>query len=481
MDINIINSWIKMFFIIVFSMLIIRKVLNLGYNKKVILIILVQSLLFSIFYAVIKFYTNTGIALLSIYVLISCFIKLLNKYKITYSMLSVLISMAICLLAFGVSVAFSFPLYKILNINNNIINNLLIACIQGLLIYYFFKIKKFRNGFEFLKKQNLYIDIIITNISMIIIYVYYLIGNYYHKTATNMFILFSFLGVFMIIMIKEAFTMQYKQNLLKKTIEDYKNEIKDKEETIKKLSDEKFKISKLNHEFYNRQRALESKINDLNYEIGDELNPLVQINNLSEEYSNKLQEIKGISDIPKSDIPEIDDMFKYMQKECYKSNINFTLQITTDIHHLINSIISKNKLETLIGDHLRDAIIAIESSNNAYRDILTILGIKENYYEISIYDSGIEFEIETLIKLGQEPVTTHKENGGSGIGFITTFETLKECKASIIIEEFSPKETGYTKAIIIRFDNKNEYRIRSYRADKIAEKDKTKRIIIEKN
>lgn len=52
-----------------------------------------------------------------------------------------------------------------------------------------------------------------------------------------------------------------------------------------------------------------------------------------------------------------------------------------------------------------------------------------------IYDSGIEFELETLKKLGLERITTHKKTGGSGIGFMTTFETLKECKASLIIEE----------------------------------------------
>lgn len=63
---------------------------------------------------------------------------------------------------------------------------------------------------------------------------------------------------------------------------------------------------------------------------------------------------------------------------------------------------------------------------------------------------------------------------------MTTFETLKECKASLIIEErHEIKDNDYTKAIIIRFDGKNEYKIRSYRADKIKEKNEDNRIIIE--
>lgn len=70
---------------------------------------------------------------------------------------------------------------------------------------------------------------------------------------------------------------------------------------------------------------------------------------------------------------------------------------------------------------------------------------------------------------------------GSGIGFMTTFETLKECKASLIIEErHEVKDNDYTKAVIIRFDGKNEYKIRSFRANEIRKKGKDNRIIIEK-
>ena len=149
-----------------------------------------------------------------------------------------------------------------------------------------------------------------------------------------------------------------------------------------------------------------------------------------------------------------------------------------NIKYLIDNIIPKEKFEILIGDHLKDAIIAINASNNSYKSILVTLGLVENCYELTIYDTGIEFEIDTLLKLGKEQVTTHKETGGSGIGFMTTFETLKNCEASLIIEEYKPETTNYTKAVIIRFDNKNEYKIISYRAEEIK-KLKNGKIIIQ--
>ena len=169
-----------------------------------------------------------------------------------------------------------------------------------------------------------------------------------------------------------------------------------------------------------------------------------------------------------------------MQEEARKKSINFDLKLNTSINPLLENVVSKDKFETLIGDHLKDAIIAVESSKASYKSILVTFGLIDGMYEFSVYDTGIEFEIDTLLKLGKEQVTTHKEEGGSGIGFITTFETLKECKASLIIEEYNPEATNYTKSVNIRFDGKNQYKIYSYRAEEIKKQKPESRIRIEK-
>ena len=192
-----------------------------------------------------------------------------------------------------------------------------------------------------------------------------------------------------------------------------------------------------------------------------------------------MKEVKSLPALQLTDIPEVDDMLAYMQTECEKNEIQFKLNINGNIHFLTNNLIPKNKLEILLGDHIRDAIIAINSSNNFNKEIFAILGIKDECYELCIYDTGIEFEIDTLLKLGLAPATTHKDTGGSGIGFITTFETLKECKASLIIEEKHPiNDTDYTKAVKVRFDGRNEYKICSYRAEEIMKKCKDNRITV---
>ena len=169
-----------------------------------------------------------------------------------------------------------------------------------------------------------------------------------------------------------------------------------------------------------------------------------------------------------------------MQSKCIKNNIDFELKINGNIHHMINNIVSKEDLEILIADLIKNAIIAISYSDNINKSILVRLGIIDGIYSLYVYDTGIEYKIETLLNLGIKPSTTHADNGGTGMGFMNTFDTLNKYKASLIIKEYGKEsKDNYTKAIIIKFDKNNDYKINSYRAEKIKEKE-PKNIIVEK-
>lgn len=478
---------IKNFYINIINIIIYLKLMDIKkINIKEIIKIVLISALISFVYVEINRNLWPILAIIVQFCLQIIALRLMADTKQNSIVTKNLISNAIAYIGFVIAAVLTYPILHYIN-DNTFINLILMMIIETLLIFGFFKIKRFKRGFAFVKSKidNDYIDIAMINISALVILAYSLFDNYYGDVTKQILFTFIAVGIIMIIMIQKTLTLYYKQKLLKQNIESYKEEIKEKDEKIKELSDEKFKISKLNHEFYNRQRALELKveefINNANMEASGELSIIDQIKNMTDEYSTKQQEINNVSSLPKTGITEIDDMFAYMQSECNKNKIEFILKINGNIYHLINNIIAKNRLVTLIGDHLRDAIIAINNSSNTYRSIMAILGMKDNTYEFSVYDTGIEFEIETLLKLGLEPATTHKDQGGTGIGFITTFETLKETKASLVIEENHPEnDKDYTKCVSIKFDGKNEYKIISYRADKIKAEAKDNRIIIKK-
>lgn len=485
MDEILILTIVKNFFINICILLVNSKILNNNLKTVDIIKIIFASIVMTTIYISINSYFGNILMIIIMYFIQLIFLKFIIKENNNSLMIANLISNAITYMAFGISLALDITIIVISNISNKIVNLILMIILETILLVLFFKLKRFKDGFTFIQKNHDYLDIIIINISAVIILTYSLFGNYYGNLTKQLLLCFISLGIIMLIMIQKTLTLYYKQKLLSKTIEDYKSEIASKDEQIKKLSDEKFKISKLNHEFYNRQKALEKKVQDFvsnsNTETSSELSIMESINNLSKGYSGGLEKIKSLDKLPTTEIEEIDDMFKYMQSECKNNNIDFKLHVNGNIYHMVNKIIDKDKLVTLIGDHLRDAIIAVNSSTNTFRSIIATIGLHDKYYEFCVHDTGIEFEIDTLLKLGLEPTTTHKDTGGTGIGFITTFETLKETKGSLIIEEKHKMcSNDYTKTLIFRFDGKNEYKIYSYRADEIKKQCKDKRVIVKK-
>ena len=128
---------------------------------------------------------------------------------------------------------------------------------------------------------------------------------------------------------------------------------------------------------------------------------------------------------------------------------------------MTENTIEQGKLETMIGDHLQDALIAVKAGENSIRSVMATIGEVGDCYEFSVYDSGIPFEVDTLVRIGTERVTTHADEGGSGVGFMKTFETMRECGASLIIRE--NRGGVFSKSITISFDGENQYIIETFR------------------
>lgn len=421
--------------------------------------------------------------LFSSYSLYSFIVGKILKISFGYSLIvTIMCSSASFLLYFISSVITACLLYFVPNFNfTSIISILISLLIETVLIFLLFKIKRLKNGLPFLKnkKNDSYVDFFIFIISIDFLFIYFLMLNYDNISIKDTSIIITIFILVLSITLYKSFIIYQKQKLLEKTLKDYEQEIAESKNKFEILLKEKNNLVKANHEFYHRQQALHLKLDNLIKNnktlFKEEYGSIIdRIDTLSKEYTTTISNTETQAILPKTNISEIDDMFIYMQNECKKNNIDFTLRLTSDIYQLINNIIPKNKFETLIGDLIQNSIIAINYSSNTNRAIMIILGIKDNTYEFSIYDTGIEFKIETLSKLGLEHATTHADTGGTGIGFITTFETLKYCNASLIITEFSDRNFEYTKSITIKFDSKNNYIIETYRADQFPENQRVK-------
>ena len=70
-------------------------------------------------------------------------------------------------------------------------------------------------------KSQEYVEIIAINISIAVIFVYTLFGNYYGNLTRHILISFIILGTIMFVMIQKTLVLYYKQKLLEKTMADY--------------------------------------------------------------------------------------------------------------------------------------------------------------------------------------------------------------------------------------------------------------------
>ena len=463
-----------------FTIYVNKKILGIKHLKNKECVILFMGLIFiDSAYFFIEYYFSSVSGVITIDVLLSVVSTIIFNIKIGNSILLTTISLTVNYIVYSIATFIVFWLHKMINMND-LLSFLLIIIIYSFLIYLIINIKRIKNGVNFLKnnRTNDYLDILVLNISSTVFFTFIILLNFEENLERTLLVFIIIFSGVMFITIQKSLQLYYKQKMLIKDLEETKAELENKRKEVEELEKENLNFSKVSHSIAHKQKSLEFKLNELsmNSEISSEISLKDRVDKLGKELAKET-----ISVIEKTGIEEIDDMLKYMQAECIKNKIDFQLQLSGNIYTMINHYIDKEELEILLADHIKNAIIAISYTDNLNKSILVRLGKLDGYYGLYIYDSGIEFEVKTLYKLGKIPATTHKDNGGTGMGFMNTFDTLRKHKASFVIEEYGkPVKNNFTKALKFIFNEKNEFKIYSYRWEEIRKENKEDNFVIEK-
>ena len=469
---------IKMLVMSLFTSYSNKKVLNLEekINYKWAIMYIITAILYICMSMLLNREINTTIFTL---ICISIIYTIIYKFKIMYSMLISAVSISINQILFYIASTFIYFPMKLLNIENRYLAFILIALVQAILLFLFWKIKRIRNGITFLKKwkNDEYINLLLLNASSAILFLIVIISNYQEGITSKFGVMLIIFAIVMFITIWKSLQLYYKQQMLEKVLEKIQKDLADKTEEVKKLEAENLSFSEISHSIAHRQDSLKHKLEKLskNTEFADEISINAQIDNITKDLRKKTK-----IELEKTGIEIVDDMLDCMQAKCVENDIDFQLQINGNIYHMINNYIPKEDLEILLADHIKDAIIAINHCENINKSILVKIGKIDGIYGVYFYDSGIEFEFNTLLNLGKIPITTHKSEGGTGMGFMNTFKTLSKTKGSLEIEEIGkPSKSNFTKVLKFKFNNKNEYKIISYKGKELKEKDEENKLIIE--
>lgn len=464
-DVTMIVYIIKLFTISNLSYYTSLRITNNSKKLKCKMLEVFISILFvNIICTIVKYFSGSLSCILLLIMLLAIIVSKILHKDIVYSLIVVAISLGINYVIFLLSTFIVFFPVIIMNLKNEYINLILILIVYMIGVFLFFKVKRFKKGFIFLQNrlEDEYFNLLILSVSIVIIFLFIMLENYHVIYTSNIGIGFIIFGIIMFATIQKALQLYYKQKLLVQALNATKKELQEEKQLVKELENEIFKRNKKDHSISHQQRILKHKVNKLmeKSEIASEITIIDKINKIDKEIADE----KAVIELAKTEIIEIDDVLDCEQAECEKNKIEFELQLNENIHKMVNNYISAEDLQILIADNIKNARIAIQHSNNTYKSIMVRLGKIDGYYSLYVYDSGVEFEEGTLEKLGKVPSTTHKDSGGLGLGFMNIFDTLNKYKASITIKEIGkPSITNYTKAIMIKFDNKNAFNIDSYR------------------
>ena len=374
--INVINNVSFALLVYYTNFKIVNRKISLNMNEclKVTVVILISA-----FLGITKYEINYLISLICLLILIALLFSINDIIK---SFLVTIVSLGINYIIniFAIFIVYNFN-YMIKEINDYI-NIIIIKLLELTIIYFIFKTRKLKYGFTIFKdfKNNEYIDVLTLNISVSILFsvtIFFILKIEFIKNIV--FVLMCF-GIVMFKTIQKSIELYYKQKLLIKELNETKIELEDKKKEIALLEEENLSFSKKSHSLAHKQKVLEYKINKLllQMESAEELD----LKDKAEAISKELYKDSNFGNIEKTGIINIDDMLDAMKEECIKNKIEFNVQIYGNIYKMINNYVDKKDLEILLADHIKDAIIAINHTENINRSILVKLGKIDDCYGI---------------------------------------------------------------------------------------------------
>jgi len=357
------------------------------------------------------------------------------------------------------------------------------------LVFFLTRIKRLKSGFIFLESKKamsigMTISTIIIAFSSVFAGIAFLLRDYTLYELAEIFTInpayiiltISFFAVIVICMVvinfwwRHSTTLHYKQRIYERNTDKYLAKINDKDRQIEKLIESNEFLSKAIHRDNKLVPAMYTALAsflgssdcDMNTEIKTKgENILTELNDIMQERKDMIIKFqRNYKPLPSTGIERVDNILNYMLLRASEDGIQFDFVLGGDISGVTESgvtesVISKQALETLLADLVENAIIAVSHSD--YKKVLLTMGIVDNCLEITIQDSGIPFEADTLSNLGIKKSTTHADTGGSGIGYITIFEILNESKASLVISQQTQRHYSFTKSVKVRFDGKREF------------------------
>ncbi len=397
-----------------------------------------------------------------------CFSLLTCLYFICRVRHSYLNTVTICVISCGitfVTMAFAFVASLPLNylffliIPNTTIRDCIAILasdfLQLLFIFLIYKIKRFKSGISINYNDGSIELLLLASILSIFLLTLTYTDDAAHSPFEIIVLTLIFCGLGFIIWWKKYVTNRYHTQIYKRNENLYESRIKEYEDERNNLLNQNAELSKIIHRDNKLIPAMVMAVKELintapeNAELSVLLEQLQELSSEHQEIINSYQ--KEYDDLPKVDSIPIDAVLHYILSKAKQFNIEFTANLSNDcIHDLISKVTDITDLTTILCDLGENAIIATKNISES-KIFIAFEYSESNAPRICVYDNGPLFEEKVIANIGKKRITTHKGDGGSGIGLMTLFEILNKYNASFRLDERQKEK--FTKCIQLTFDN----------------------------
>ena len=354
---------------------------------------------------------------------------------------------------------------------NYIILQMVAGGITLLMMHVPFCIKRLKKGMPFLKNER-------NNTKGVIISLAVLISGTILKGNNNnivyiVIVIFIYVcTVFVYIYWRRGINRTYLEKLHERNMLDLNSLISEQQQRIKKLEEENGRLSSIVHKDNKLIPAMEYAVKEY---LSDSKEGLEVRINKGKQLLTELEKITGerkniihfqdeqCQQLPCTKIIRIDSLLQYMQQKAREQNITLNAIVSCKLQYFVREVITEDDFCTLLADLMDNALIATRYNNQ--QQVLINFSIVSNAYSVNIFDSGIPFEKEVLVKLGVKQITTHADDSGSGIGLMTIYGLVAKYRASIIINEFTLGTGQFTKEISVVFNGLNQFILKTARDD----------------
>lgn len=327
-----------------------------------------------------------------------------------------------------------------------------------------FQTKRLKNSLTPAANDEVYERLLLASVVCIFSMTLFYTVDSQDSTLKVIAIIVVFCGLVLISQWRKTVTAGYYKKLEQRNLSRLELILEQYERNHDELIKKNAELAKIIHRDNKLLPAMRLAVSSLAQKYSDDKSIQILLNTLENVYAERTLAIENYgfnnSGKNKSGVLSIDAVMDYFRLRAAKNDVKFEYEFDAEASlGLLNIYDDHTQLNTILCDLAENALISLRGREGGK----VFLQVKsENGAPcIKVFDNGEDFSEKVLRNMGRRNVTTHAHEGGSGIGLMALFDSLRARRGSFFLDE--TPANGFTKCVCIRFDGKDSYSIKSAR------------------